>query len=422
MPQPVQTKLSLEEWRKVVGLNPLHFWGVQIDEVQHNALCDRAWFQSDWQNHDRVSRDEVATAIADAEAEIEDHLGYRLLPSWEEDEWQPSIRPYRRELFNATNTRLRGQGQTVPLRWGWLLSGGIRSSELISAGETITWSDTRPPSTYNDLGTIQDLATAAIDPEEIRVYYPGHGGDPLWEIRPANVTIANGLASISFERYLCVAEDRLDTFDLSQDVLRPASGTEDGEFLSTVDVYRVYNDPQQQATMLWEPAGACTCGGTDSCEGCAYSAQTACLLLTGDPKLSMPVYKPATWDATTLQFTHQPLTKARQPDLVRFWYYAGYRDKNSDAPKTKMARDWARTVAGLAVARLDRSLCDCSQEFWKRMRVDRGQNASNQAAATSYQISASDLDNPFGTRQGEIMAWKHVQRRGVRMSRGGLVA
>jgi hypothetical protein len=87
-----------------------------------------------------------------------------------------------------------------------------------------------------------------------------------------------------------------------------------------------------------------------------------------------------------------------------------------------MGRDWARTVAGLAAARLERPLCSCSQAFGDRMKSDRAHASSGTSSSSSFQISPSDLDNPFGTRLGEIMAWKHVKRRGIVMSRGGMVA
>src|SRR3989304_4907179 len=111
-------------------IHPLHFAGVQLTgsggtpDVQNELGCSQPWSQYSWQNTDAVSRASPAEPIAEAEAEIERYLGYRLLPTWEVDEWRPVDRPYRAELVGINHRNLRGFAQGVDLRWGMYVTGG----------------------------------------------------------------------------------------------------------------------------------------------------------------------------------------------------------------------------------------------------------------------------------------------------------
>ncbi len=183
--------------------NPLHFAGVNIGAFETPSTAGQAsstaWFQHGWQDNDRISREEVARAIRSAENDMEEMLGYRLLPSWDQDEWIPTTRPFRRELININDRDVRGRWQNVQPRWGYFLSGGIRAKESLGLAETIAWSSTKPPAAYNDTGTVS-VATTVTDPAEIRLYYPGKEAADEWEIRPINVTISGGIATITFNR------------------------------------------------------------------------------------------------------------------------------------------------------------------------------------------------------------------------------
>lgn len=415
--QDVPTKLSLARFFQIIGMNPLHAQGVYIDELSRNAnnafTCGLPIFQYSWQHADAVGRDDVARAIYESEADIEQVIGYRLLPSWEEDEWAQTTRPYRKELFNLNNRDIRGMAQVVTSKWGHVISGGIRSVEVLSGAAAIAYSSDRPPTAYTGLATVQFTPATELPDCEIALYYPGHPGDERWRIRPVEVThdLAN-LYTATFRRELAVVEDVLLSLDLQD--LRGIDGKDNAYFLTTVDVCRVYNDPQQQATMLWEGRPGCgTCGssGTD-CAVCGYSTQTACLLLRGEPRLGQIAYNPATWDSTTLSFTQAALAGGRQPDLLRLWYYSGWRDRNATCPTVEMDDDWARVVAHMAASRLDRPICACtkpSTDYWAADLAFAG--GANETGI--YRTTERDLGNPFGTRRGEIMAWRRVLRPGA---------
>lgn len=416
------TKLPLSTWARLVGINPIHFWGVDLDgegsTPNLQSLCGQAWFQYDWQDHDRVSRDAVALAIAQAEADIEAQVGYRLLPSWEEDEWHETARPWKPELVNANGLDVRGYSQAVVTRWKHVVSGGIRSAELLDT-LTIAWSDADGDN-YPETGTVT-LATSVVDPAELQVFYPGKLGDERWRIRPVNAVISGGNATITFRREMCVIEDLLEQLPNAGEMDLP-KGESDANFLEEVDVYRVYNDPQRQVTMLWEPGmSICNCGDS-GCPTCAYSTQTGCLTARGDPRLGLVGYRPATWNADTLDFDPASWVIGRNPDAVRLWYYAGYRDRTLAQPTNEMDGFWAYTVAIYAASLLARDLCDCSKavEAW---REDLS-HISGGGQADRYRIANDDLSAcPFGTRRGAVMAWRRIQQRpGAKVAMGGVYA
>ena len=408
------TKLSLDRWAKIIGINPLHFNGV-YDPERPTTPCSQPWMQFPWQAADRVGREEVAQAISDAEADIERELGYRLLPTWEIDEWHRSERPNRPELFNLSMTEVRGFAQTVKADWNYLVTGGVRQKdELELAAALDPWADDDDDG-YFEVGNITGGVTveAGTPACEIHIYYPGYAGADEWEIRPINVTVADTTATITFRREQCVLSELYDDLvpDADDSHMRGVDGSDDTNFLETVDVYRVYNDPQTQATFMWEPLGiGCGCNGS-GCYQCQYATQTGCLMLRSEPRLSVVSYRPAVWNATNLDFDAAELAVNRTPDIVRLYYYAGWREKRLDCPTIVMDPQWERTVAQYAASKLDRPICECNNvrawvEHWQRDLAIAKQDEF-------IKVSEKILDNPFGTTRGAIQAWKRVKAQAI---------
>ena len=406
MVQQTITKLPLDEWRRYAGMQPLQFWGVYIPEIESDqSATDSAWFQYEWQRRDAISREELANAIAQAEADIEAQLKYRLLPSWELDEWQPTTRPTVPEYFNLNNRDVRGFSQKVDANWGWMISGGIRSKAVVEAGAAIVYTNTIPPAGYDNLATVTVTVVAGTDPQTLHVYYPGQSGADQYEIRPVKVSITGTTATITFRREMALILDAFENYDV--DGLRPVLGTDDAYFLTEVDVYLVTNDPSQQATMLWNPPFCGSCGGS-GCIACAYSAQTGCIQTFGDPRWGIVSYTPAEWDADSETFQRRTLANGRQPDIVRLWYYAGLRDKSLATPLVTMSPPWARIVAALAASRLDREPADRRAAlYWQYWAEDLSYESGGDQVSR-YKTPREILDNPFGQHRGEVYAWNEI--------------
>src|ERR1044072_5029545 len=136
----IPTKLPLTTWAKLMGVHPLHFEQVSIPSIEQ-VHCDQIIFQHSWQTAQHVSREEIARAIAEAETQIENYLQFRLMPTWEYDEWHRTLRPNDHEAFNLNSRDVRGFQQTVNADWGYFISGGIEQKDVIEAGASIVFTD-----------------------------------------------------------------------------------------------------------------------------------------------------------------------------------------------------------------------------------------------------------------------------------------
>lgn len=404
----VKTKLSPDRWAQLMGFHPLFFNGIFVPNVIEPSNTDLFWPQYSWQLSDQVSREDLAAAIAEAEANIEKALGYKLVPAWETDEWKPSIRPYKPELVNQSGTDLRGYNQIVKAEWGHFIVGGVMGKTRVQDGVVITWVD-EDGDTYKEAGYV-DVATS-FDDCEIALYYPGKNQAEEWEIDVTKVTdLGGGAKRVYFSRNQCVLSTKYEGFAEYNAI----DGSDDTNFITTIDVYRKYNDPQTQVTFMWEPLGECDCGSS-TCPQCSYTQQNGCLGVRGDPSMSLVFYQPGTWNETTEEFdAAEWAVTSRIPDIIRLYYYAGLRDKNLSCPKKEMRYDWQRVVAYYAASLLDRAVPAPSnvRDFVGRWQKDLA-FTSGATELASYNLSDSDLDSPFGTRAGAVAAWRKVKQEAL---------
>lgn len=395
------TWLALDRWAEIMGIPPLFFNQLYSEFYTHGSECGDVWFQWMWQQPDRVGREDVADAIREAEDRLKSVVGYNLLPDWISDERVRTTRPARPELYHGTQGNIRGQLKSIQTRWAYIISGGQRKKDLLEAG-VIT---TKVAGTVKDLDgdgyyeTVEITVTSAdvgeiTDASEIHVYYPGESGEDEWEVKPIEVSISGNTATIIFKRWLIVDPDLQSIMDAEN-----IDGDDDNSYLGTVDVYRVWNDPQSMATLLWE----------NGCEdpACAFDTQTGCFRVR-DERCGIIAYRPATWDSTNEHFDYVDYAVCRDPDQLRIWYYAGY---ESDSPKVEFPRTqldpfWEKLIAYFAAALIDRDVCSCnnSERFIDYWREDLSRTGRDVA----HQISPSDLDNPFGTTRGAIEAWRKI--------------
>lgn len=397
-----KTWLPLDRWAEILGISPLPFNQLHSDTYSPQDCAD-VWYQYAYQRSDQISRTDLAMAIQDAERMIASHVGYFLIPDWVSDERIRTVRPAKPELYPTSSFNVRGQAKSITTRWKQVVSGGRRAKTLIQAGRPVVRTDSDGDG-YDETATVT-VTTTVTEPCEIRAYYPGVSGSDDWEIRPINVSIASGTATITFKSWQIVDPDLLTALN-ADDV----DANEPTNYVTTIDVYRVYNDPQSQGILLWENQPCDYCLGT-GCEECVYSTQNACLLVR-NKRLGHITYKAGDWDADEERFDYVALAVGRDPDLVRVWYYSGWEaeDSQQNCPRVKMDPYWEKAVTYLAAALLDRPICACNnaQEFVEHWRTD----LSRVGADVSFQVSPKTLDNPFGTTRGAVYAWQRVSAEG----------
>lgn len=409
-----RTKLPLDRWAEILGISPIHFNQMFSDNFGPTSDCGDPFYQYAYQNPLFTSREDVARAIREAEDKIEDELGYYILPDWTEDERKVTTRPAKPELFSTGSVNIRGMHKSIETAHGYLVSGGIRAQSEIELAVTATESDADGDG-YDETITAS-VVTTVTDTNEVRAYLPGRSGEDDYEIRPIEVSIAAGTATLTMKRWQLVDPDLQE--HLSAEV--PANridAEQAASYVTTIDVYRIFNDPQTQVNLLWErpPIGCNNCNGS-GCVACGFDTQTGCLFVR-DERLGFFAYRPATWDSDDEQFDTASPTVKRDPEQLRVWYYSGWQSTSSrvSRPLVDMDPRFEQAVAHLSVTLLDRDVCSCNNvegfvDYWNEDLARLGSDVS-------HQITPKDLGNPFGTARGAIDAWKTINRNGRRIRR-----
>jgi hypothetical protein len=369
-----------------------------------NNVCGDIFFQSDWQHSDRVGRDSIAMAIQQAEQEIAREAGYNLLPDWTLDERLPYPRPSFPEAYNLMGVNPRWQLKSVEATRGHLITGGIRAKTLIQAGAAVVRTDTDTDG-YSETCTVI-VPVTTTDTNEIRAYYPSQSGADAWEIRPIKVAISGGFATITFKSWQIVAANQMDA--LNAQALDAATA---GNYETTVDVYRVYNNPATQAQLLWEDYPTC-CG---TCNACTLGMQDACFHLR-NPRLGILVPAPATWDATDEEFDTAEWSACREPDQIRLWYYSGYRDNSILRPYADLSPKLEFAVAVFAASKFERPVCGCSNvnQFIEKWRRDGAYSSQNEGGFT---VTAEQASNRLGTSMGALYAWRVIHQGDMKVNK-----
>ena len=408
------TLLSLSEYARYLHLNPLQFAGGVSALVPGNA-CGDVWRQWTWQDDGKISREYAAQLIADAENDIAKELGYWPAPRWIEDERHSYPGLYDRSL-TGYGQDLKGRYRSLPLNYGHVLYGGQRATELLdddpvgyiprdfdndgfneAAEFTITVSSTMNPCEVK----LYFKEYAALDAENCRTDPSSTGADFKWEIRPIRTSLSGTTLTIlvdKWELFKPQLQEGLAVNDIDAD---------DGDsYVDAVLVYREYNDPSQPVQFLWGNDIYCN-PSTES--PCAWVTQDGCLQ-PSDKRLGLATPIPATYNETTGVFTESAWSQGYEPDGVRLWYRAGATESTSSCPV--LDRFWGSTIAMLATARLDFPLCSC-EEMAERVSSKWTTDLAEINQNRTFQNPASVLDCPFGTRAGEVEAWRRVRRRAL---------
>ena len=397
----VRTLLPLDTFARNLGLHPLHFNQVYVDDLAPPTVCGSPFVQYAWQDADRIGREEIAEAIQQAEQMIADQIGFNLLPTWEVERRANFVPAANPSMLNYTGLNVRGKWQAIQTSNGHVITGGFEAKSLVNAGTAVIYSDTDGDG-YSETATVS-VATTVTDPEEIALYYPGEGGSDSWEIRPITVSIsAVGIATITCRREQLLLGDLQEAFNPEGE-----DGLVNGNFLTTADVYRHYNDPSRQIRFIWEPEGnLCDCGET-TCTICSFYTQYGCLHVR-DNRLGLVAGTPGTWNSTTLVYDYVPYSISRQPDKCQLWYRAGWEDKKQLKPSLIMDPTYARAVTYLAVGLLDRPLCNC--DHIKALCVHWQTDFALAVEGNTFHVTKAVMENPLGTTRGAQYAWRIVQR------------
>jgi len=439
------TLLPLDTYAKIMGLNPLHFNGARLSGVTPEPFTaygvnsasgqiqmvdgKQIWQQYEWQNPSSLGREDLARLIQQAEYDIVGFLGYWPAPVWIAQEYHKYPRDHRVEVYGS-GVNSHGQMKGIKANYGKIISPGRRATTLIDTptvvGLDLVYTD---PNTdgWDTLATIT-VATTVTDECELKLYYPNESGAQEWEIRPLkNVSIAGGVATITVDSWLMFAADVVNEIPFGE--VTSIDAGEDTNYLQSVEVRREYTDTTEaSAQLLWERGAAgvspistlCpSCGGL-GCESCSLVSQDGCFTIS-NAEIGIGAPVAATYDDTDERWERDKFTECREPDAVKLWYRCGELSQRflNGASCNALDNNMARNIAVLATARMpgiysENSVSPIANkiEYYTRDLAESG-------GTTNTIFTPPDiLNNPFGTRRGEVEVYKYLhnmKRRTIRM-------
>jgi hypothetical protein len=391
----VYTHIPLDRAAQILGIDPLHFNSVVSAIRPEESACDDLWFQYPSQREGQASREDLALALRTAEDRTFFYLGYPLVPTWFQSEEHMLPRPYATELA-AVGWNSRGSLKSIRSDFTQVIEAGIRAKTLVQANNTITYTDVDGDG-YPEEAEIT-LATTVTIGQELHVYYPGEGGSDFWEVRPVTVTLSGGNAVITFRREQVANKDLLERYASPFNPTLVVDGDDDANFLTLVDVYRVYNDPSTQGVMYAEDS--CTDGVTSD------TAQ----LTVRNGKLGIFAYQHRAWDATTSSWV-APTATLVEPFRMLISYRAGLINYNLPRPLLDMEPRWERAIVYYASSLLDREVsgCENTHNIWAKMTEDLAKTDGGK----SFSLGFDDLRSPLGTTRAGLDLWRMIKRERV---------
>lgn len=407
-----KTSLTLDRYAKLMGINPISFSGAVLSGIDTPLVppgnsCSGVWFQRAWQNHDQVSREDLGREIQTAESELQNFLGYYFSPTW--------ITGERHEFDDDSIVRFYGMNsrqQRIRVENSYVDDVGQMVRTVISnpkeSDNTLVYSD-------SDGDTFEDLATLTVDItgitigeyKNVKVFYHDMSGDDTYEIRyPKKITLVGNIMTIKIDSYLMLDYGLWDDYPNSQGELA-IDITNNDKFVSSVDVCLEKVDiTKPSVKYYWE------------IDGEIISQDGWMNINSGIHREYITPY-PAYYDAGKWYKTSYLYSSP--PSYFDLYYRSGKMDREYFTNKISepLSNDNAQIIMWLATARLDREFCQCGNatHFADSLREDLSKSGQGQ---NTYFLPINKIENPFGTRRGEIMAWQRVAKYGLKnKSTGG---
>lgn len=392
------THLCLWRYARIMGIPPVHFAGATAGTIfPGGGSCNALWYKYAWQGNDRVSYEDLINAIRDAEAEIARMMGYWPAPTWltnEPNRLYPRF--YQTLVTYGPYGNVHSRESSVRTLWGKVINPGRRTATFIS-NVRVAYTD-EDSDGFFETATVT-FSTTVTDLRELKIYFPNHSGDMEWEIRPArSKALSSGTATIVFWSYQLIDPSLYEWFPTAYDH-DPIDISVTTNFVATVDAYRIFNDTTQVAAQFtWEPDVSC------DADTLALTTQNGTFLVR-EPENGIIIPYPATYGT---DWQREEFTICAEPDNANLWYYAGDQSQEYLAGRDydPLSDWWARIIAHLATTRLERPFCSCGNllALQQDLRKDLALAEDNVSFATSEEV----LSCPFGTRKGEVMAWKRI--------------
>lgn len=342
--EDVKLSLTLDRYQELMRLPIAAFNGLNNPNEINEYQCSTIWKQS--------HRNYLAQFIAQAEEIREKELGYYLGPKCVEDElhdvlYNPLILD-KKHLISLGKEVLSEIQLATPLT---LSVGGVPNDPVVIV-----------------------LATTVTDVHEICVTYP----DETEEIHPSRISIAGGNVTIQIPRSRLVKPTLNDDRDLR------LMYDDDANFLTTVDVYRKYIDPEDGIVYFYYDDSF-----TQQSHG-GYG-------IINNARLSIVDAYPASWSGGVPSYDSLC-------SIFNFGCYV-WRIKASYKSGIRYTQQLELETCRLTHTLMPYSPCDCApvQQYWKNDREPLQEG----------------FTTPYGNTVGALEAWMHDSRSHIGF--GGIV-
>lgn len=378
-----ETLLSLDEFAEILGLDPfsLNQFGEGFPNPPSHS-CANVFYQYEWQQ-DYLSREELGRAIYRAEELLAQQLGYYPAPKYIAGESVQYVKSHH--AWHDANY----QWKAVQTRYQRVLGGGVRARTLLGT-VNVTYSDPDGDG-VDELFTTAAQLTTITDTSEIGIYFKstdrsGVPVDETWRIRPVTVTIAGGSAIITGHASMLGLPILSSGYNVAAlDV------TDAANYVTQVEVYRVYRDTSDSGNAYWE-AGDCT---TEPC-----TLEERALTCLGD--------RNGDYGLVFTSYDYTDCWNWRGPDKLTLNYLAGiprisYQDR--------MQQEFAQMTAYLAVGLTADLSCGCERSdrilgYW-REDLSRSESTPANSRSGTF-ITPHQTNSAFGYTRGGLFAWDRV--------------
>lgn len=119
----------------------------------------------------------------------------------------------------------------------------------------------------------------------------------------------------------------------------------------------------------------------------------------------------ASYSSATDSWNTSALEIAREPNYVQLWYYSGETSTEYEQGKTNdpLSHHFAQAITWLATARLNHNICACGNA--KAIADDLRKDLAVVSPEGNFVVAIDEvMNNPFGTRKGEVLAWRSIRR------------
>jgi hypothetical protein len=365
--------LPLITFAKEMAINPAHFNGLDLTPCGIDGTkCINHWAQTSYDAGEHMSRDELSRVIYGAQLDIEKELKSYIAPKWtvETINWPKHYR-------DNTNT----PNPVFKTKYGNLIE--IGQPLQISTNIAVEYSDNDNDG-FNEIATATyDLSLFDIDLEDIDVnklyiYYP----DTItknWLIEPVVKSISEGVLTIEIDSWLLIKPEYINLSPFVKN--RALSGCNDDIYLETVTLVYEYKDVDATEVEIFYK---------DNCntDDCSYLSTTTCATIIN-----------AQLGTFMLDNINALCINLNNIEYIRVYTYSGYHTNY------RLAQEYLESLIYLASARVPKlCVCDCMNGRISNLQTDM----SNRVDNAKYTLTSALLHNPFGTKIGEVLAYRNI--------------